>query len=108
ALDGRLQRVVRLVHRRQHAQIDQAGHPVLGDAARHDAAEMVEVRLHVQADAVEADPPADLDADGGDLVLAAPARALALDPDADAALAHSGLDAAAVQGAADPVDRKRT
>ncbi|MNY16473.1 hypothetical protein D3C86_1497400 [compost metagenome] len=64
---------------------------------------MVQVRLHVQADAVEADPFADLDADGGDLVFAGPARALALDPYADTALAHSSLDAELIQSADDPV-----
>uniref|UniRef100_A0A0N4Z8I6 DNA helicase n=1 Tax=Parastrongyloides trichosuri TaxID=131310 RepID=A0A0N4Z8I6_PARTI len=102
-LEGCLQGPVRLIHRRQDAEVDQAGDTVLGDAAGHDAAEMIQVGLHVQADAVEADPFADFHADGGDLVLTAPARALAFDPDADAPLTHPRLDAELIQSADDPV-----
>src|SRR5690606_30619502 len=71
------QRLVGLVHRRRHAEVDQTGDAVLLDAAGHDAAEMRQVRLDVQRYAVETDPAAHLDADGGDLVLARPARTLA-------------------------------
>src|SRR5690606_16871104 len=50
--------------------------------------------LHIQRDAVETDPTADADADGGDLVLAqCAAGAGAVDPDADAALAPLALHA---------------
>ena len=59
------QGLVRLVHRRQNAEIDQAGDAVFLNAARDDAAEMIQIRLNVQADAVEADPFADLHTDGG-------------------------------------------
>lgn len=38
------------------------------DAAGDDAAKMAEVRLHIDADAVEADPFAQPDSNGGDLV----------------------------------------
>src|SRR5690606_4741918 len=68
---------------------------------------MVQVRLHVQGDAVEAYPAAHLDPDGGDLVLAGPAaagvvQARPLDPDADAAVADLALDVEAGEGPDDP------
>ena len=41
---------------------------MIGDAAWHDAVEMAKVGGDIQADAVETHPPAQLHADGGDLV----------------------------------------
>ena len=68
-LEGRPHHRINLGHRHGDPQVDEARDAVLGDAAGHDAGEMGQVRLHVQADAMEAHPPADADSDGGDLVL---------------------------------------
>src|SRR5580704_4105422 len=81
ALEGDLQRRVGLVHRHRSAERDQACHAMFGDAAGHDAAEVLEVGLDVQANAMEGDPAADAHANGGDLVLT-PGRSM-LDPDAN-------------------------
>jgi biotin carboxyl carrier protein len=69
--------------------------------------EVGQVRLDVQADAVERHPAAQLHPDGGDLVLARPADSLALDPDADAAVADLALDVEGGQGADDPGLQRR-
>src|SRR5215467_583879 len=58
----------------------------LADPTRHDAAEMGEVGIDIEADAVQAYPALHPDADGGDLVLAALALVGAAHPDADAVL----------------------
>ena len=68
-------------------KIDQAGHPVFGHPAGHDAVEMGEVRFDIEADTVERHPVSQFHPDGGDLVLAREKpRPLAFDPDADPAL----------------------
>src|SRR5258708_36925494 len=56
-------------------EVEKARHPKarLADPARHDAAEMAEVGIDIEADAVQAPPALHPDAYGGDLVLAAPA-----------------------------------
>ena len=54
------------------------------DPARHDAAEVLEVGLDVEADAVEAHPVAQPEADRGDLVLDIGATLRPAHPDADA------------------------
>ena len=64
---------------------------------------MTQIGLHIQADPVKADPFADLDPDSGDLVLAAPARAPALDPDPDPAVTDPGLDPEGGQGPHQPL-----
>src|SRR5215831_19246462 len=71
------QYAVDLGHRGRTAEIGEAGHAIerIGDAARHDAGEMGEVRRDVERDAVQADPALEPDPDGRDLVLAV--RALA-------------------------------
>ncbi len=78
------------------------------DAAGHDAAEMVELRIDIQGEAVKADPFAQADADGGDLVLGhravRQARALRpLHPDPDAILAPLALDVHVGQRADDHI-----
>src|SRR5215813_2357893 len=66
------QRHVHLGHADDVAEIEKACHAEAGvaDTAWHDAAEVGEVRIDVEADAVQADPALYADADGGDLVLA--------------------------------------
>src|SRR5437868_6727094 len=61
---------VEVGHGHRQAEIDQRGDAVLVDAAGHDAGVVAEVGLDSDRDAVERDPVADADADGGDLVLA--------------------------------------
>jgi len=73
---------VDLRHARLDAERRQAGDPVPADAARHDAAEMRQVRRDVQCHAMPAHPAADADADGADLGLG-PRRGVG-HPDADA------------------------
>ncbi len=80
---------------------------MLGLAAGHDAREVLQVRFDVQADPVKADPLAQLDADRGDLVLARPAGALALDPDADPAVTHFAGHVEGGQGLDDPGLQRR-
>jgi hypothetical protein len=46
--EARLQGRVRLVHGHGQAEVDEARDPVFADAARHDAAEVGQVRLDVQ------------------------------------------------------------
>jgi hypothetical protein len=75
ALELGAQHIVDIGHRHRQAEIDQRGHAMLADAARHDAVEMGEVRLDIQRDAVERDPAPDADADRGDLILSAGAVA---------------------------------
>ena len=65
---------------------------------------MLELRLHVERDAVQADPALQAHADGGDLVLAqGSARLRPVNPHADAAFAHAGLHVESGEGADDPV-----
>src|SRR6185436_386891 len=94
------QRHVELRHRDEIAKLRQRGDAerLLADPARHDAAEMTEIGIDVDRDAVERHPAPHPHADGGDLVLAAVMR----DPDADAALAPLALDIEARQSADDP------
>ena len=66
------------------AEIDEAGDAVLGDATRHNAVEVGEIGFDVEADAVQADPALQADADGGDFVFTALAFVRAAYPDADA------------------------
>src|SRR5262245_38954612 len=63
---------------------------------------MFEVWLHVERDAVEAHPFAQAHADGGDLVLAAPAWTFALHPHANASVAHFAFHVEAIERADDP------
>src|SRR4051794_36956158 len=50
------QRRIGFVHRDGQTQVHQTGHPVLGDAAGDDSAEMAKVRLDVQRNAMERHP----------------------------------------------------
>src|SRR3546814_773979 len=58
----------------RQAEVDQGGDAVAAEAAGHDAAEVLQVRLHVDGDAVIGDPAAHAHADGGDLVLTTASR----------------------------------
>ena len=87
-LEGRPQDRIHLRHRHRDPEVDEARDAVPPHAAGHDAGEMGEVRLDVEADAVERHPAPDADADGGDLVLGGLRRLVgAADPDADPVLA---------------------
>src|SRR5207237_4200634 len=81
----------------------QRGDAVFGNAARDDAAEMVEVGVDVERHPVIADPMAHPDADRRDLVLAPVLWAVtAGDPDADPAVAPLAPDIEARQGTDHP------
>src|SRR5258708_33328305 len=69
-------------------EVEKARHPKarLADPARHDAAEMAEVGIDIEADAVQAHPALHPDAYGGDLVLAALALVEPAHPHADPVL----------------------
>ena len=84
-----------------------AGGPGVGDAAGHDAREVLEVRRHVDAEAVRAHPAAQAHADGGDLVVAALSRPLPPHPDADAAAERLALHAQLRQGIDDQPFQRR-
>ena len=73
ALKVRLQRHVEVLHRHRQPQVHKARHPMLADAAGHDAVEMREIRIDIDRDAVERNPVPHADADGRDLVFAFPA-----------------------------------
>src|SRR5438128_2575211 len=73
---------------------------MLRDAARNDAAEMRQIRLDVQSDAVPAHPPGHAHPDGRDLRLA-PGRPVR-HPDADAPLAPFAAYAEAAERADQP------
>ena len=76
---------------------------MIADAAGDDPVEMRQIRLDVEADAVEGHPAAELDAYGGDLVFPRRrARRLAFDPDADPALPGLALQAEGVERINDP------
>src|SRR4029077_9839904 len=75
------------------------GDAVIGHAARHDAAEMIELGIDVQRDAVIADPVTHPDADRGDLVLM---TAGPRDPSPDPAVAALAPDVEPRQGADHP------
>ena len=76
--------------------------PCSRHAAGHDAGEMREVRLDVQADAVEGHPAADPDADGGDLVLRGLALVGAAHPDPDPVLPPLAADVEGIEGGDEP------
>ena len=71
-LESGLQRGIDLRHRNRNAEVDKAGDAVAGHPARNDPGIVLEIRIDVQADAVEGDPAADADADRRDLVLRRP------------------------------------
>ena len=93
---------VDLGHRGEDAEVGEAGHALLADAAGDDAGEVVEHRIDVERDPVERHPAADADADRGDLVLAAEALFRARDPDADPVVAPLALDVETGERADDP------
>lgn len=93
---------IRLVHADRQPQVDKAGDAVPPDAAGHDAGEMAQIRLDVEADAVERHPATDADADGCDLVLGAVALVRPAHPDADAVLALLAAQVEGGQRADDP------
>ena len=73
-----------------------------GDTAGHDAREMFQIRFDIDRYAMEADPAAQPDADGGDLVLGRRSvgqggRLRPRDPNADTVLTALALDIHAVQ-----------
>src|SRR5437763_9233494 len=76
------QHVIDLRHRHPAAEVRKTRYPETrsADPTRHDAGEMGQVRVHIQADAVECNEAPHLDADGGDFVLA-PAWSRYPDPD---------------------------
>src|SRR5262249_20078592 len=75
-------------------EVEKARYPKarVADPTRHDAAEMAEVGIDIEADAMEADPALDPDADGRDLVLAALALVRPAHPDADPVLSALATD----------------
>src|SRR5258708_9591382 len=75
-------------------EVEKARHPKarLADAARHDAAEMAEIGIDIEADAMQAYPALHPDADGGDLVLAALALVPPAHPHADPVLPALAAD----------------
>ena len=92
-----------------HAEIGEAGHAVarVGDAARHDAGEVRQLRLDVDGDAVQRDPALHADADRGDLVLVAVALVGPPHPDADAVVAPLAVDVEGRERADDPFLERR-
>src|SRR3569623_2571603 len=95
--------MVGLVQPHRKAEIDETGDAVLAAAAGHDSGEVLQIRLDVQADAVERHPAAQFRPEGRDLVLAdGGSGRLALDPDADAALAPRAVDIEFAERADDP------
>jgi len=62
---------------------------MLADAAGDDSIEMAEVGIDIERDAMKGHPPANADADGGDLLFASGA---AVDPNPDASLATAAVD----------------
>src|SRR5262249_5885062 len=85
-------------------EVEEARHPKarVADAARHDAAEMAEAGIDIEADAMEAHPALHPDADGGDLVLAAFAFVPPPHPDADPVLPALAADVERRERAAKP------
>src|SRR5260370_10854178 len=75
-------------------EVEKARHPKarLADPARHDAAEMAEVGIDIEADAVQAHPALHPDAYGGDLVLASLALVAPAHPHADPFLPALAMD----------------
>lgn len=78
------------------------------DAAGHDAAKMAEIRLYIDADAVEADPFAQSDSNGGDLVFGGAAIGLGgflgpLHPNPDATGADFAAQVELIQCGNDPI-----
>ncbi len=82
---------------RRSAEVGEARHPVLAHPAGHDAGKVREVRLDVEADAVEAHPAAHPDADRRDLVLDARTLLRPPHPDADPVLAPLSAHVEGVQ-----------
>ena len=76
--------------------------PCSRHAAGHDAGEVREVRLDVQADAVEGHPAPDPDADGGDLVLRGLALVGPAHPHADPVLPPLAADVEGIEGGDEP------
>src|SRR5882672_2974858 len=86
------------------AEVEEARDAVvrLADPARHDAVEMGEVGIDVEADAVQADPALHSYADGRDLVLPVGALVGAAHPHADPVLAAFTADVEGRKGADKP------
>ena len=78
------QRPIQVRHGRALAERRKRRHALVADAAGHDAAEVIEVRRHIDRHAVEGDPVAHAHPDRRDLVLAA---RTARDPQPDPAFA---------------------
>src|SRR5579862_4313570 len=66
-LESKSHRDIDIAHRHQDAQIVQAGHAELADAAGYDAVEMREIGVDVERHAVKRHPAPHAYADGGDL-----------------------------------------
>ena len=67
-IEGLFEGDIDILYGHWQAQIYQRCNAVFHDSARDDAVEMAEVRVNIDREAVEADPFAQADADGGDLV----------------------------------------
>ena len=76
--------------------------PCSRHAAGHDAGKVREVRLDVQADAVEGHPAPDPDADGGDLVLRGLALVGPAHPHPDPVLPALAADVEGIEGGDEP------
>jgi len=101
ALESRPQRAIHRFHRCLPAEGGEARHAVIGDSTRHDAGVVGEVRVDVEADAVEAHAAADADAHGRDFRLLR--RIGFVDhPDADAARTDDAFDAKGRKGVDQP------
>jgi len=67
-----------LAHR--HGRTEQTahgGHAPIGNPARHNQPKQAEIVVHIQREAVHTDPAGDLDADGGDFLVAHPDACIA-------------------------------
>ena len=95
---------VDLRHRTGHAEIGERGYAValFGNAARHDAGEMRQIRRDVERKAVQRHPVPHADADRGDLVLGAFALVGPSHPNADAVVAAFAGDVEGGKRADDP------
>ena len=96
------QRDIQVIHADGQAQINQTCYPVFGYSAGHDTGKMIQIRFDIDRNTVKADPFAQADADGGDLVFGRGACGgqgfvIARHPDPDAAFANLSLDVETVQ-----------